>query len=124
MSAVSSICRRFFRTDLSFSSASGRGTPIRIWPTAIIGLEPAAVTEYQRLPRLPPCEVSADRRLFAGRLSAWRCLAGAQVIQFGIATGHLRDAATAAAVVDPGALASAVGLPRSEEHRSELQSPC
>jgi hypothetical protein len=38
----------FFRTDLSFSSASGRGTPIRIWPTAIIGLEPAAVTEYQR----------------------------------------------------------------------------
>ena len=48
MKAVSSILPSAFITDLSFSLSDRARLPTQIWPTAIIGLEPAAVTEYQR----------------------------------------------------------------------------
>jgi hypothetical protein len=64
MQAVSSICRRPFLTDLSFSSATGRGRPLGA-ADVITGPEPAAVTESQRYLGLPPCEMGAERRVWA-----------------------------------------------------------
>jgi hypothetical protein len=64
------------RTALSQRSViflGNRGAvPARIWPTPIIGLEPAVVTESQRQSGRQPCEIDAYRRL----RSAERRLAG------------------------------------------------
>jgi hypothetical protein len=47
MQTVSSICRRSFLTDLSFSAATGASAHPDL-ADAIIGLEPSAVTESRR----------------------------------------------------------------------------
>ena len=62
----------FFPTICHFPRRSGPERT-RIWPTAITGLEPAAVTESQRQPGRPPCEIGAERRFRA----AASCVAGA-----------------------------------------------